>query len=285
MRIIIISGLSGSGKSIALQTLEDEGFYCIDNLPLSFLAEFIERFRSARPENKVAVSVDVRGFIDDLHRSREFLTDLKAVYEFVEIIFLQASDQVLLKRFHETRRKHPLSDTTIDLVKAISLERRMLETLLSEANLVIDTSAFNVHELRAALKSSLLAQGKSRALAIQLESFGFKNGVPMNADFMFDARALPNPHWDPALRELTGRDPAVQSFFDNEEKVQHYLKTLQQALLAWLVDIENSNRSYLTITIGCTGGQHRSVYLIERLCQFLQMSGRHALVRHRELDR
>lgn len=282
MELIIISGLSGSGKSIALQTLEDEGFYCVDNLPLSFLNTFIQNFNSSLDEKKIAIGVDARGFAHDIRHAHDYFSQLSKQNVTFKVLFLQASDEILLKRFHETRRKHPLSNNEKSLLNAISDERSLLEPILAQATLIIDTSTFNVHELRQHLKENLL-DAESNQLSIQLESFGFKNGLPLNADFIFDARALTNPHWDIKLRPLTGKDQAIVDFFEHAQDVQSYLATLIQSLEVWLPQFLNSNRSYLTISVGCTGGKHRSVYLVEALNAHFKERYQ-LLIHHRELS-
>ena len=281
MELIIISGLSGSGKSIALQTLEDEGFYCVDNLPLSFLNTFVQNFNSSLDEKRIAIGVDARGFAHDIRHAYDYFSQLAQQEINFKVLFLQASDEILLKRFHETRRKHPLSNNEKSLLQAISDERSLLEPILGQASLILDTSTFNVHELRQRLKESLL-NNQSNQLAIQLESFGFKNGIPLNADFIFDARALTNPHWDAKLRPLTGKDQAIHHFFQQAEDVQAYLDALIQSLEIWLPQFSHSNRSYLTISVGCTGGQHRSVYLVEALYAHFKPHYQ-LLIHHREL--
>lgn len=283
MELVIISGLSGSGKSIALQTLEDEGFYCVDNLPLSFLNAFFDKFHNHSQIKKVAVGIDARGFPEDLLNAQSFISEMTGVFPKTNIVFLQASDEVLLKRYHETRRRHPLSNQTRGLLDSIQYERKVLETLLGSANLIIDTSTLNVHQLRQELKERVL-ETPNNALSIQLESFGFRNGIPLNADFVFDARSLSNPHWDPSIRPFTGQDPCVQTFLDAAPDVQSYLQTLKIALDQWIPTFEVGTRAYLTLSVGCTGGQHRSVYLVERLKEYLMAQNKSVIVRHRELD-
>lgn len=283
MELIIISGLSGSGKSIALQTLEDEGFYCVDNLPLSFLNAFFDKFHNHSLIKKVAVGIDARGFPEDLLNAQSFISEMKDAFPKTNIVFLQASDEVLLKRYHETRRRHPLSNQKRGLLDSIQYERKVLEALLSAANLIIDTSTLNVHQLRQELKERVL-ETPNNALSIQLESFGFRNGIPLNSDFVFDARSLSNPHWDPNIRAFTGQDACVQKFLDAAIDVQNYLQTLKIALDQWIPTFEVGTRAYLTLSIGCTGGQHRSVYLVERLNKYLTAQNKSVIVRHRELD-
>ncbi|GBU09905.1 nucleotide-binding protein [Gammaproteobacteria bacterium] len=282
MKLIIISGLSGSGKSIALQTLEDEGFYCVDNLPLSFLSSFCDKFYNHPNIKKLAIGVDARGFPEELLIAHQFVDAIRNIYLDINVVFLQAADDILLKRYHETRRRHPLSNQQRGLLESIVYERALLESLMGQSNSIIDTSNLNVHELRQEIKERLLSSSNN-GLSIQLESFGFKNGIPLNADFVFDARSLTNPHWDSNLRAHTGQEEPVQSYLDQATDVQMYLETLKKALDSWIPTFEIGTRSYLTLAIGCTGGKHRSVYLVERLNKYLLAQQKSVIVRHREL--
>lgn len=284
MKLIIVSGLSGSGKSIALETLEDSGYYCIDNLPVSLFEPFIRQaVASGRPAfQKTAVSIDARAPDSDIG-------DFKATMELAgqfgiecHILFLQAEAETLLKRFSETRRRHPLTDATHPLSEAIELERKLLEPVSSRANLLIDTTYTNVHQLRELIRTRVGARANN-LLSLYFLSFGFKNGIPLDADFVFDARCLPNPHWIPALRPKTGKDPEVVEFLAPIDDVGHYLDDVAGFLERWIPRFEAENRSYLTLAVGCTGGQHRSVYLVEALAQRFQNQSYELLVRHRDL--
>lgn len=285
MRLLIVSGRSGSGKSTALNMLEDHGYYCIDNLPASLLPAFVTRISSetvALP--RVAVSIDARNIPDDLKKVPQIIVELQASKIDTEIIFLDANSPTLIKRFSESRRKHPLTTDRIGLREAINKEREMLEPIAALAGLSIDTSTMSVHELRSTVRARVVEK-KDSSLALMFESFGFKNGVPIDADFVFDARSLPNPYWDPALRPLCGLDAPVRDYLSTQEDVVAMQTDIFQFLETWIPRIERSNRSYLTVAIGCTGGQHRSVYLCEQLKQAFSGRISNLQVMHRELAR
>ncbi len=284
MRVIIVSGLSGSGKSIALQTLEDLDYYCVDNLPLQLLKPFAQEIlaRTGGPLQTTAVGIDARNVRKDLERFPEIVAELRNNAWNVEILFLQATDDTLFKRFSETRRKHPLSLEGVPLLEAIRRERQLLEPIASHADLIIDTSHTNVHELRE-LVQHRLHNTPPGAVSILFESFGFKHGIPADADFVFDIRCLPNPHWVPLLRPLTGLDPAVIAFLDEQPQVAQMIEDLRRFLEAWIPCFETGSRSYVTVAIGCTGGQHRSVHMAQALANHFKQSRRNIMVRHREL--
>lgn len=285
MRLLIVSGRSGSGKSTALNMLEDHGYYCIDNLPASLLPAFVSRISSetvALP--RVAVSIDARNIPDDLKKVPQIIVELQASKIDTEIIFLDANSPTLIKRFSESRRKHPLTTESIGLREAINKEREMLEPIAALAGLSIDTSTMSVHELRSTVRARVVEK-KDTSLALMFESFGFKNGVPIDADFVFDARSLPNPYWDPALRPLSGLDEPVRQYLSTQDDVVAMQTDIFQFLEKWLPRIERSNRSYLTVAVGCTGGQHRSVYLCEQLKQAFSGRISNLQVMHRELAR
>ena len=284
MRIIIVSGLSGSGKTIALQTLEDLYYYCVDNLPFKLILplarEILAASDTAAPA--VAVGVDVRNFIDELHRFPATLAELRASDLDVEVVFLHADDEILLKRYSETRRRHPLDLGAVPLREAIRQERQLLEPIVAGADLIVDTSDTNIYQLRELLRARL-HDTPAEAMSLLFESFGFKNGVPADADFVFDARCLPNPHWEPQLRPLTGRDGPVIEFLERQPEVVAMIADLTRFLETWLPRFESSDRSYLTVAIGCTGGQHRSVYIAEALARHFGAMRAHVMTRHREL--
>ena len=285
MKLLIISGLSGSGKSVALHTLEDIGYYCIDNLPTGLLATFARHLMEqdiGRAPEQVAIGIDARNHPDQLQRFGEILSDLRSQDIECQIIFLQADEATLLKRFSETRRKHPLSGRGVSLADAIARERELLNPIAQNANLFIDTSHTNVHQLRD-LVQERVGSGESRELSLLFESFGFKHGVPGDADFVFDARCLPNPHWDTKLRPLTGRDQAVADFLDQHDLVSTMFTQIRDFLHFWIPHFKADKRSYLTVAIGCTGGQHRSVYLTERLATWFREQHQNVALRHREL--
>lgn len=284
MRMIIVSGLSGSGKSIALQTLEDVGYYCVDNLPVTLLKSFANDIlrHGQRLSHTTAVGIDARNFLGELDRFPAIIEELRGSGLKVEIVFLQAADEVLLKRYSETRRKHPLSLEDVPLLEAIRQERQLLTCISAYADLIIDTSLTNVHELRRLLRQRL-HEPTAGGISILFESFGFKKGIPADADFIFDVRCLPNPHWEPQLRSLTGLDEAVISFLNQQPEVLRMLEDLRNFLLHWLPYFESGDRSYLTIAIGCTGGQHRSVFIAEALASYFRQTRRSIMIRHREL--
>lgn len=281
MQIIIISGLSGSGKSIALETFEDEGFFCVDNLPLSYVLSFVEKFSEQSRQKNLAIVVDARGFPEDLESSQAVFQSLSDLPDQTDFVFLDSTNEAILQRYRDTRRRHPFFKSHLSLLDTIEYERSLLQPLLEQTNLHIDTSNLSVHDLRALLKATLL-EGRTHKLAIQIESFAFKNGVPLNSDFVFDARCLTNPHWEIKLRPQTGIDNDVVEYLNHCEDVQDYLKDLEAFFATWLPKFEQGTRAYLTIAIGCSGGQHRSVYLAEQLSK--QIAKRyHLIVKHREL--
>jgi UPF0042 nucleotide-binding protein len=284
MELIIISGRSGSGKSTALHQLEDEGFYAIDNLPVSLLPELVRELSQSplKVHQQVAVCIDARNSQGELARFKSLCDEVKK-HARLRIVFLDAGDDKLIKRFSETRRRHPLTTDTLPLADAIKLETAMLEPIVVEASLAIDSSDMTVHELRATIRDRILGVDASK-LAIQLKSFGFKRGLPIDADLVYDLRMLPNPHWQAELRAFTGQDAAVQNYLSSQEDVIRMYDDILQYLQYWLPKIEESNRSYFTIAIGCTGGQHRSVYMIETLAKTLRTAYPDLQVRHRELQ-
>jgi len=285
LKLLVVSGLSGSGKSIVLQALEDLDYFCVDNLPISLLLDFSLQMatrKSGRAITNVAVGIDSRNAEADLSGFRDVMKSIRDQGIETEIVFLEASNSVILKRFSETRRKHPLSSKAVPLAAAITQERQLLGAIAVDADLRIDTSRSNVHQLRKIVRERI-AQRASASTSIQLMSFGFKYGVPEDADFVFDLRCLPNPYWDPRLRSFTGKDVEVVDYLQGEPMVQAMYEDVRVFLDKWLAAFKEDNRSYITIALGCTGGQHRSVYLVERLWAYFQLQGEQVLVRHREL--
>ena len=284
MKFVVVTGLSGSGKSVALNTLEDLGYYCIDNLP-SFLLESYADALISEPAARfaeTAVGVDARNAPEDLLRVPPVVARLRDAGIAAEIVLLEADDEVLVQRFSETRRRHPLTNSDTSLADAIRRERELLAPLLSSADLNIDTTRTNLHELRDLMRRRV-AERPAGVLSLLFLSFGFKRGVPRDADLVFDARCLPNPHWEPGLRPLTGRDPEVVAFLERDPRVPAYLDQVGGFLQAWLPCFRDEGRSYLTVAIGCTGGQHRSVYLVEQLARRFRGTEPRVLVSHREL--
>ncbi len=276
MQLILISGLSGSGKSVALRLLEDNGYYCVDNLPATMLTAVVALY-SEQGYQQVAISVDTRS-APTLAALPEVMANLKAMQVDVRLIYLEASTEVLVQRFSETRRRHPLSGNGLTVEECIRLEREMLEHI-PELGHRIDTSHLSANALRAWVK--LLVDANPDSLTLVFESFGFKHGLPLDADFVFDVRCLPNPYYEVALRPLTGQDEAICRFFEGETSVAQMLVDIRQFLQNWLPRFRQDNRSYVTIAIGCTGGQHRSVYLAEQLAK--AFAGEQVLLRHRQL--
>lgn len=284
MQFVVISGRSGSGKSTALQLLEDAGFTCIDNLPVGLLPALLAQVAQANTVDnlKFAVGIDARNIGKDLSRFPEILAASQSELTQFSIVYLDASNQILIKRFSETRRKHPLSDKTTGLQEAIQAEQKILEPVARMADITIDTSGLNLHELRSVIKKQVVGNDHG-SLALMFESFGFKFGVPVDADFVFDVRSLPNPFWQPDLRLLTGLEPEVTAFLREQPEVEAMRHDIATFLAKWIPSFAQNNRSYLTIAIGCTGGMHRSVFLAERLGEHFQQQYDNVQMRHRQL--
>lgn len=284
MQLVIISGRSGSGKSTALHQLEDEGYYCIDNLPAALLPALVAETQRGEFEHfrGVAVCIDARNAWRNLQDFSGILDALPGDVR-SEILYLDAQDPVLIKRFSETRRKHPLSGDQLPLAEAIDSERQLLEPIASAAALVIDTSQMTIYELRDAIRQRVVGDG-SGSMSILFQSFGFKRGLPNDADLVFDVRMLPNPHWVKELRLKTGLDPEVRAFLEAQSMTDELFDSVCGFLDPWLPHYRESNRSYMTVAIGCTGGQHRSVYLANRLYQHYRQHYSHVHLRHRELQ-
>ncbi len=278
MHLIILTGLSGSGKSVALRALEDSGFYCIDNLPATMLP-LISHHVEASLYNKIAISIDCRSAA--LENLPGAIEHLKSSGNQVDILFLDSNVETLVQRFSETRRKHPLSDDKTTLAESIVRERELLADF-SQLGHHIDTSNINANALRNYMRE-LIAQPPNK-MVLLFSSFGFKNGIPLDADFVFDVRCLPNPHYDKDLRPLTGRDEAVVKFLEGAPMAIEMLTDIKQYVEKWLPNFEHDNRSYLTVAIGCTGGQHRSVYFVEQLSRYFKKYEHKVIARHRELD-
>ena len=284
MRLVVISGRSGSGKSSALHVLEDLGFYCIDNLPIGLLPALAEQAQADEKLTRVAVSIDVRNLSDTGAPINEVLTALPHDQYQLDVVYLDASENVLLQRFSATRRKHPLTNTDVSLGEAIEREKELLDPIANMADLTLDTTHMSVHELRSLIRMRV-ADKKFGEMSIQFESFGFKHGIPIDADYVFDVRHLPNPYWDESLRKFTGLDTEVQLFLNSYDVVSEMRKSVSDFLNQWMDRFIEANRSYMTIAIGCTGGQHRSVYLSEQLATEFRMKYSNVQVRHRELAR
>lgn len=279
-QLIVISGRSGSGKSTALHVLEDLGYYCIDNLPASLIPNLVDRTKEQGLSGKIAVSIDARNSSIDLERFPEAVAKIEDVE--IRVIFLDASGPTLIKRFSETRRKHPLSDRQLGLKEALEVESHLLDGLAMMASLKIDTTQMTLHELRDVVRDRVANSSQENTLMFQ--SFAFKHGVPVDADFVFDARFLPNPHWVPHLRPKNGLDTEVQQFLAAEQEVRNFQADLCHFLERWLIKLVESNRAYITVCIGCTGGQHRSVYLVDQLATHFEQLGHVVQTRHKEFS-
>ena len=284
MKLLIISGLSGSGKSIALDTLEDCGFYCIDNLPFVLLTDFINdvMLSDTITYAKTAIGIDSRNQSESFGEFNERLAFIRSKGIDCEVFYMQAEESTLLKRYSETRRRHPLTDSNLPLREAIKIEKDILKEVAKYADLVIDTSRTHFHQLREIIKTHV-GERNTQHLSLQFQSFGYKHGIPLDAEFMFDARSLPNPYWVPELRGLTGKDKAVIGFLEKNELVQAFYQDISRFLESWIPRFEAENRSYLTVAIGCTGGQHRSVYLVDTLGRHFKETEFRVIIRHREL--
>lgn len=284
MKLIIISGLSGSGKTIALHTLEDEGYYCVDNLPIGLLPQFVDSILNRRVQlyDTVAVGIDARSNAEDLREFSSIIEKITLRDVEIEIIYIQAELNTLIKRFSDTRRKHPLTKKGLPLSESIEVERSLLKDVATDADLYIDTTYTNVHELRSYIKERVVKRPQTQ-LSLLFQSFGFKSGTPSDSDFVFDVRCLPNPHWEPSLRSLTGQDSEVIAFLQEQEDVQQMLEHIKNYLNFVIPKFINQNRYYLTVSIGCTGGQHRSVYIAETLHEDFKGTLENVSIRHREL--
>jgi UPF0042 nucleotide-binding protein len=286
MRLIIVSGLSGSGKSVALHMLEDIDFYCVDNIPAALLKAFISHTVRGMGDTypRTAVGLDARNRANEIETIPALVGELRRSGIDCEVLYLHAAEEVLLKRYAETRRKHPLVTGNVSLREAIASERRLLEPVITAADWVIDTSNMGVHALRELIRERIDRRLEGR-LSLMFESFGYKHGLPGDADFVFDVRSLPNPYWDHALRSLTGRDPAVIAYLSSYASVRSMITDLIAFLEKRVGEFSQANRSYLTIAIGCTGGQHRSVYIAEQLAEHFRKSHPQVLTRHDSLQK
>mgnify|MGYP002634875739 FL=1 len=282
LSLIVISGRSGSGKSTALNVLEDMGYYCIDNLPVSLLTPLITRLSSDLTISKISVSIDARNIADDLVLFPGILQGFDGAIVEPTVIFLDSASPTLVKRFSETRRKHPLSNQVTDLHEALELESKLLDPIADLAALTIDTTSLTIHELRDEIRTRVARE--THEFALLFLSFAYKRGVPVDADLVFDVRCLPNPHWEPDLRSLCGLDEPVQDYLNHQPEFIEMFTDLSGYLNKWLPRFEANNRSYLTVAIGCTGGQHRSVFMCQKLFDSYRSSFANVQVRHKELN-
>ena len=280
MMLMVVSGRSGSGKSVALRVLEDLGYYCVDNLPVNLLPQFIRSVENYQQD--IAVSIDVRNMPTAPGEIQKTLDSLSNQLD-VNVIFLDADDKELVKRYSETRRLHPLSRKNMSLEQAIQSESSIMAELKEHADLVIDTTNKSIHDLSETVRSRVLGRD-SRELILVFESFGFKHGLPTDADYVFDVRFLPNPHWVPELKPQTGLDQGVKEYLAGHTEVIQLIYQIRNFIETWLPMLEKNNRSYVTVAIGCTGGQHRSVYVAQQLAEHFQHSGQQVQIRHRTLE-
>ena len=284
MKFVVVSGLSGSGKSSALHLLEDEGYICIDNLPVNMLPELIRQFQSdsQKHQKRLAIGIDARNINSDLSQVQSVIEKVKNEDDTFNVIYLHTNLQILLKRYSETRRRHPLSDENTNVSQAIAKETQILQPIISIADKVIDTSELSLHQLRSLVKKSIVGK-ETKGTTILLTSFGFKFGLPVDADIVFDVRCLPNPHWHAELRPYTGKDEPVIEFLKSDDKVISMINDIYQFVEKWVPSYEENNRSYLTIAIGCTGGQHRSVFICEQLAQKVKQIKSDVQIKHHQL--
>ena len=282
-RFLIISGLSGAGKTVVLHALEDFGFYCIDNLPVGILENLALNLRENNFPHigDIAVGIDVRNHVKAIAELPSIIKGLGRQKFATELVFIQASDETLLKRFSETSRRHPLFSEERSLTQAISLEREILDSIVDSSHLRIDTSLQNVHELRRVVRE-LVANRTPDSFSMHFLSFGYKNGLPQDADFIFDVRGLPNPYWKENLRDLSGKDPEVADFFSRNQAARETIIDVSSLLERWITRFVGMNRSYLTIAFGCTGGRHRSVYIAEKIADIYKRKGKVAAISHRD---
>ena len=284
MRLIIVSGLSGSGKSVALNVLEDLGYFCIDNIPVALVQSFVDEIlpRKDPAYELVGLGLDARN-VPDLVELPQLIRELRGRGIACELVFLQADDDVLLSRFSETRRKHPLTGRQVGLVEAVAAEKELLSPIVDMADLILDTTKTTVYDLRDQIRDRVGGR-KADSLSILVESFGYKHGLPAEADFVFDVRCLPNPYWEPSLRHLCGKDEPVKEFLRERPEVDKMIDDITEFLDRWIPYYQNFQRPYLTIAVGCTGGQHRSVYIAEEIAH--RLAAKHGAIQtqHHELS-
>ena len=283
-RLIIVSGLSGSGKSVALHVLEDIGYYCIDNLPAALLQSAVDEVTSSedRRTSLLAVGIDARNSRQDLEALPSLIDDFRKRDIRTDVLFLQADNEVLLKRYSESRRRHPLAEQGSALLAAIDAEREILIEVTNSADLIIDTSRISIYELADTIRGRV-DRRQTDSMSVLIESFGFKNGIPADADFVFDLRCLPNPYWTVKLRGLTGLDAEVQEFLDSHGEFLIMYHDILRFLKRWIPEYRRAHRGYLTVAVGCTGGQHRSVYMANKLAASLGAINEPVGTRHNEI--
>ncbi|WMS87112.1 RNase adapter RapZ [Pleionea litopenaei] len=280
MKRVILSGRSGSGKTVALRSLEDQGFYCVDNIPLSLIPQLVDTFEVKHQD--LALGIDARSFPSDLEKFTDILEQIGQKGEKFQVFYIDADDATLLKRFSETRRRHPLTQSGYTLKEALAKERELLEPVALSADLLVDTTSMTPYALRDFIKERILVNHKAQ-MDVTFQSFGFKNGIPTDADYVFDVRCLPNPYWDPQLREFNGKDQPIIDYLESQPLVMELFWQLKVLLHTWLPRFEQDNRSYMTVAIGCTGGHHRSVFMAEKLASHFRKERPNTKVTHRDL--
>jgi UPF0042 nucleotide-binding protein len=287
MQLIFVSGLSGAGKTVALKQYEDRGYYCIDNIPLDLVEPLIDHALRSNDlrYRQLALGIDARAKPSEIADFPRYFDTLRSRGVDAHVLFLTANEDALLRRYNETRRKHPLSSADLSLLEAIRSESKLLEPIANIADVAIDTTRMNLHELRDAIFARLPDATHAGKLSVLFLSFGYKNGIPDGADFIFDARCLKNPHWVPELRALNGTDEAVVQYLEADPLTGEWFKDTQSYLAQWLPRFRAQDRAYVTVAIGCTGGQHRSVYLVERFGRAFRDKLDVVVVKHRELGR
>ncbi|NVJ49302.1 MAG: RNase adapter RapZ [Gammaproteobacteria bacterium] len=280
MKRVILSGRSGSGKTVALRSLEDQGFYCVDNIPLSLIPQLVDTFEVKHQD--LALGIDARSFPSDLEKFNDILEQIGQQGETFQVFYIDADDATLLKRFSETRRRHPLTQNGFTLKEALAKEREILEPVALCADLLIDTTSMTPYALRDFIKERILVNHKAQ-MDVTFQSFGFKNGIPTDADYVFDVRCLPNPYWDPKLRSFNGTETPIIEYLESQALVMELFWQLKVFLHTWLPRFEQDNRSYMTVAIGCTGGHHRSVFMAEKLAAHFRKERTNTKVIHRDL--
>ncbi len=284
MHIVIITGLSGSGKTLTLNTLEDQNYYCIDNLPPQLLPKLL-KIALMQQRKKIAVGIDIRSGIESIQQLPKVIAKTKSKYQNTEVVYLYARTEIIRKRYNETRRRHPLAQAKQSLNDSLKQEQGLFVDISNVADLHIDTSKTDIYQLSHLVKQRLC--GKNiQGIALMFQSFGFKHSAPCDSDFTFDVRCLPNPYWVSELRKFSGQDQAIKDWLSQHESVKNMVNDIQHFLKNWIPSFEKNQKAYMTISIGCTGGHHRSVYIVEQLADiFAQQYAKNSLVHHRELSK
>ena len=282
MHIIIVTGLSGSGKTLALNTLEDQNYSCIDNLPPELLPQLLDSAESEQRQ-KIAIGVDIRSGTEKIQALPQIIANIKSRHQHIDIVYLYAATTIIKKRYNETRRRHPLSSGKQSLADSLEAEKKILDGISNIADLRIDTSKTDIYQLSHIIKQRL-CKNHIQGMSLMFQSFGFKHSAPSDSDFMFDVRCLPNPYWVNDLREFSGQDQPIQEWLKKHDSVQKMIMDISHFLKNWIPSFEENQKAYMTISIGCTGGHHRSVYITEQLAHiFAKKYHKNTLIYHREL--